>query len=194
MSESRSPLGLPLVPDRSCGSCNVCCVALTIKEPGLHKLPGYPCRHSQPDHRCGIYADRPPTCSNFYCGWRHLKWVRESLKPDRSDVLVLLQIGVQNNQPKLGVVFMLLTRAALRAEGLAESIAAGIAADVPVYIRVPGPPGYTSGEAQVNEVLAEAVKTRNKRLMLTLLRAIRRAGLKGDFAKIVFTEDEAKPG
>ena len=41
----------PLVPGRECGTCNVCCVALTINEPALQKAQGYRCRNAQPDNR-----------------------------------------------------------------------------------------------------------------------------------------------
>src|SRR5580693_3027169 len=80
-----------LVAGRECGPCNACCTALTIDDPDLQKVQGYRCKHSQRDGGCGIYAARPQTCQEFFCGWRRLKWVRETLRPDRSGVLVQLQ-------------------------------------------------------------------------------------------------------
>src|SRR5271165_1629932 len=118
--------GHELVPGRSCGSCDVCCVALTIDEPHLQKLQGHRCPNLQQDHLCRIYDTRPQTCRAFFCGWRRLKWVREPLRPDRSGVLVRLhgELSTSGGTPRLGVMFTLLTDAALRAEGLAESVAA----------------------------------------------------------------------
>ncbi|MGH7041274.1 MAG: hypothetical protein ACREFY_03975, partial [Acetobacteraceae bacterium] len=73
-----------LVPGRTCGSCNVCCIALTIDDPELQKVQGYRCRNARRDNSCAIYATRPQTCRAFHGGWRLLKWVREPLRPDRA--------------------------------------------------------------------------------------------------------------
>jgi hypothetical protein len=171
-----------LVAGRECGSCNVCCVALTIDDPSLQKVQGYRCRHTLPDHRCGIYESRPQTCRSFNCGWRQLKWVQAPLRPDRSGVLVRLHIDATepDERERASVVFMLLTRASLKAEGLAESVAAAVAAGIPTYLNVPGPPGYTSAIARINDVLQDAVLTRNKAEVLNILRRARAAGVGGD--------------
>ncbi len=167
-----------LVPHRSCGSCNVCCVALTINDPALKKVQGYRCPNTLPDKGCAIYEDRPGTCSSFYCGWRMLKWVREPLRPDLSGVLVRMRVSVSPDRKTrtMGVIFTLLNHAALKAEGLAESVAAAVAAGVPVYLGVPGPPGYTSSQAQINDALNHAVATKDK---AAVLRTLRQALAKG---------------
>ena len=169
-----------LVPGRACGSCNACCVALTIDDPELQKLQGHRCRHSERDGGCGIYPARPHTCRTFYCGWRRLKWIRESLRPDQSGVLVLLdsEISKTNTTERLaigGVQFMLLSKAALKAEGLAESVAAAVAARIPVYLCIPGEPGFTFASGQINEDLEEAVRIRDKAAVLRILRERRAA-------------------
>jgi hypothetical protein len=166
---------LELVAGRTCGSCNVCCVALTINDPELQKIQGFRCRNARPDNSCAIYETRPETCRTFYCGWRRLKWIRETLRPDNSGVLVRL-CGVEDPTPRLGVIFTLLNAAALKAEGLAESVAAGVAADVPVYLNIPGPPGQTDAQVQINEVLQDAVLTKDKPAVLLILARIRRMG------------------
>ena len=188
MSETQT-MQPPLVPGRECGSCNVCCVALTINEPQLlQKVQGIRCKHNQADNLCAIYDSRPDTCRTFFCGFRQLRWVRDTLRPDRSGVLVRLQ----NERPdttgrhRIGVIFTLLTQAALKAEGLLESIAAGIAAEVPVYLSLPGPPGYTSSLARINEVLAEAVVTKDKAAMMRILREARAKGRGGKRDPISF--------
>jgi hypothetical protein len=159
-----------LVPGRSCGPCDVCCVALTIEDPELVKLQGHRCPHLSPGPGCGIYQARPLTCRTFFCGWRRLKWVRETLRPDLSGVLVRLEEDPSAGARRLGVVVSLLTEAALAAEGLAETVAAAVAAGVPVHLHVPGPPGHTAGMARVNEALREAVRARDKPAVLRLLR------------------------
>lgn len=176
-----------LLDGRTCGSCNVCCVALTIDEPGLQKVQGVRCPNAQRDNSCAIYEARPQTCRAFFCGWRQLKWVKEALRPDRSGVLVRLHYEVSRAQERgrYGVVFTLLNRGALKAEGLAESVAAAVAADIPTYLHVPGPPGHTSSQARINDVLAEAVQTRNKGAVLNILRQLRVAGRAGEHRPVV---------
>lgn len=167
-----------LVPGRDCGTCNVCCVALTIDEPALQKPQGYRCRNARPDNSCAIYETRPDTCRTFFCGWRQLKWVRETLRPDVSGVLVKMhgERSAKSGTERLGIAVTLLTNASLKAEGLAETVAAAVAADLPVYLHVPGPPGYTAGQARINEVLADAVAARDKAGILRILRQARAKG------------------
>ena len=175
-----------LVPGRTCGSCNVCCIALTIDDPALRKPQGYRCHNAQPDNGCGIYANRPHTCRAFYCGWRLLRWVRDTLRPDQTDVLVqLIQETDGHAVLDFSVAFTLLTVAGLEADGLAESIAASVAANIRTYLVIPGPPGYTSSQAQVNEMLGDAVRARDKAEVLGLLRESYAIGNKGPRAKIV---------
>ena len=176
-----------LVAGRTCGSCNVCCVALTINEPTLQKPQGYRCRNTLSNHGCAIYDARPETCRSFYCGWRRLKWIRETLRPDSSGVLVRLhmEVSAADRTQRLGVIFTLLDNAALKAPGLAESVAAAVFADVPVYLHVPGPPGYTSGQARINDVLFDAVHARDKAAVLRILRQARAKGRAGKHKPIV---------
>ena len=175
-----------VLPGRECGSCNACCIALTIDEPELQKPQGYRCKNAQPDNRCGIYPTRPQTCRSFNCGWRLLKWVREPLRPDRSGVLIRLHGEIaEDGTRQLGIAVILMNRAALKAEGLAETIAAAVNADAPVYLNVPGPPGYTSGQAKLNDALRLAVQTRDKAAVLEILRRARVGGAKGERVPIV---------
>ena len=70
---------------------------------------------------------------------------------------------------------------ALKAEGLAESVAAAVAA---VYLQVPGPPGYTSSQARSNDALRHAVMTKDKPAVLQVLRQARALGEKGERRRI----------
>jgi hypothetical protein len=182
---------LPLVPGRDCGTCSVCCTALTIDDPALQKPQGYRCRNLNSNDRCGIYATRPKTCSDFYCGWRRLKWVRDTLRPDISGVLVGLKY-VDAARQHLGVSFTLLRRSALKAEGLAESVSAAVAADVSVDLIVPGPPGYTSGWARINDALKDAVAMKDKPGVLRVLRQARAMGVNGDHKPIVLKHTKGR--
>lgn len=181
---------LELVAGRECGPCNACCIYLTIDDPELQKPQGFRCRNNQKDGRCGIYDDRPHACQTFFCGWRRLKWMRDTLRPDMSGVLVRLHYEVSriDESKQLGVVFTLLTNAALKAEGLAEAVAAAVAANVPVYLNVPGPPGQTSAQGRINEALAEAVAFKDKAAVLEVLRRARAQGKHGERATITFDE------
>jgi hypothetical protein len=176
-----------LVAGRECGSCNVCCIALTIDDPDLQKPQGYKCHHAQRDNSCAVYPTRPQTCRTFFCGWRQLKWIREPMRPDKSGVLVRMQRSVsrETGEEQLGVVFMLLSKAALKAEGLAESVSAAVAAEVPVWLNIPGKPGFTSSIARINDVLRHAVFTKDKAGVLDVLRRARAQGEKGERQRIV---------
>lgn len=138
---------------------------------------------------------RPTSCRKFYCGWRRLKWIRESLKPDQSGVLVRLHgyISKTDGTKHLGVEFTLLTSAALKAEGLAESVGAAVAAGLPVYLCIPGPPGYTSAQARIDGVLRDAVHAKDKAAVLRILREARAKGRSGEHQRIVLAGRTAGP-
>jgi hypothetical protein len=179
-ADAPPPPDPPPLPTRSCGECTVCCTALTIDDPELTKVQGVPCRHIAAGGGCGIYHTRPRICRTYYCGWRQLKWVRETLRPDRSGVLVQLRGEIDfDGTRRLGVTVTLLRRAALQAEGLAESIAAGVAAGIPVYVSIPGAPGYTAAEARINDALEPAVAARDKPEVLRILREVFAKGSRG---------------
>jgi len=174
-----------LVAGRACGSCNVCCVALTIDEPALRKAQGYRCRNAKPDNSCAIYDRRPETCRSFHCGWRLLRWVRDTLRPDLSDVLVrLCQEPDLQGGMAYSVVFTLLTPAGLQAEGLAESVAAAVAAKIPTFLVVPGRPGFTAAQARINEMLEDVVRARDKAGLLALLREAHALGENGPRVRV----------
>ena len=181
----------PLVPGRACGACSVCCVDLTIEEPSLMKPQGYRCPHLAAEGGCGIYPTRPETCRVYHCGWRRLKWVRESLRPDRAHVLVKLRPVGTGAASVLGVDFVLLSKAALKAEGLAESLAAAVRSGVPVFLTIPGPPGYTSASARVDGELGAAVAAGDKPGLLGILAELHEEGRVGKRAPIRVVKDAA---
>lgn len=180
-----------LVPGRECGNCNACCVELTIQDPELRKAQGIRCHHARPDNRCGIYDTRPGTCRTFNCGWRRFAWVAPGLRPDQSGILISMGVRSKPGGAKEQVVaFTIMGEGGLAAEGLAESVAAAVAAEIPVFLRVPGPPGYTAAEAEVNPILIDPVQRRDKPGVLKALREAWEQGSGGERVP-VFPEDQA---
>ena len=173
--------------DRSCGECTVCCVALTIEDPELRKAQGYRCKHLAREGGCGIYETRPDTCRTFYCGWRRLKWVRAPLRPDLSDVLIQLhwETSQKDGSKRLGVAVTLLHRRGLKAEGLAETLAAAVAAGAPVFLNIPGPPGFTMAQAKINAALEAAVAARDKAGVLRIMTDLYVRGRGGPRKRVV---------
>jgi hypothetical protein len=182
---------LPLVSGRECGECNVCCVDLTIDDPALQKPQGVRCPNAMADNGCAIYDSRPDTCRTFFCGWRMLRWVKPTLRPDTSGVLVtltyhdktsrMLQPGEIDSRALTGVMFCLLREEGLDADGLAESVAAAVASGTIVHFSVPGPPGLPSAIVRIDESLKPAVQNRDKTGLLNALRAAWREGRKEAF-------------
>ena len=74
--------------EKTCGPCQVCCVALKIKAPQLRKEAQIPCLHLVAKG-CGIYESRPPVCRSFLCGWRLMPELDASWRPDLSGVMLL---------------------------------------------------------------------------------------------------------
>lgn len=149
----------------------MCCVVLTIDDPALRKVQGVRCPNARPDNRCGIYDARPQTCRTFLCGWMQHRWVRPALRPDLSGVLIRAQVRDVDGVRRPSVVVSLLREVALETDGLAETIAAPVAAGMPVFLEVVGRPGYTYGIARMDRVLAKAVGARDKPAMMAQLRA-----------------------
>lgn len=79
----------PVLADRTCDDCTVCCAALTIDTPDFKKHAGTPCVHLAP-RGCGIHAVRPGICRTWFCVWRRVASLPEEARPDRSGLLVSL--------------------------------------------------------------------------------------------------------
>ena len=183
----------PLVPGRDCGDCNVCCIALTIDDPALRKVQGVRCPNAQPNKSCIIYAARPGTCRTFYCGWRQLKWLRGSMRPNVSGVLVRLSRMVVAGTPAVSVIVTLLHEAALEADGVAEALATAVTTGHPVFLEVAGLPGYTYGAARIDEVLALPVQMRDKKAVLDVLRQAWAEGSAGPARPVVLDQESGRP-
>ena len=84
--DSALPPALALVPGRECGTCMMCCKVLHVPE--LDKPAGPWCGNALPGRGCAIYAERPGSCVDFWCGWRLDGKLGPEWKPDRARFLL----------------------------------------------------------------------------------------------------------
>jgi hypothetical protein len=143
-----------LVPGRTCGECNACCDVLTIDTPELKKLPGVLCPNCINGKGCSIYETRPPVCQNWYCAWRTTGELGEEWRPDRCGILVTVTHNdIPPDYQQVGLDFELLGGKVRQSlwPPFVEMVAAFIAANVPVFILVPGPPGHVAGKVFLNQ-------------------------------------------
>ena len=66
-----------------CGSCNICCTVLSVKD--MTKA-GEQCINVCKDG-CSIYENRPSACEHFKCAYLTSGW-KESFRPDKSGIMV----------------------------------------------------------------------------------------------------------
>lgn len=76
----------PVLANRECGDCTVCCTVLTVDTPDFKKPAGTPCAHLTP-RGCAIHAVRPPICRTWFCAWRRVAEMPDAARPDRSGLL-----------------------------------------------------------------------------------------------------------
>ena len=82
-----------LAPGKSCGTCTKCCTVMGVPE--LKKKPRLKCAHVIDGTGCSIYAQRPPSCAKFICGWLLDPNMGPDLKPDECHV-VFYQLNAEN--------------------------------------------------------------------------------------------------
>jgi hypothetical protein len=101
---------LYLVPDRHCGSCTSCCKDLTIDSDELKKPPGVVCSHCVEAKGCGIYETRPTVCRSWFCGWRQMRNLDDSWRPDLCEILVTpaAEGHIPAGYPREGLTFELI--------------------------------------------------------------------------------------
>ncbi|MFN3820139.1 YkgJ family cysteine cluster protein [Blastomonas sp.] len=76
----------PVLPERDCGACTVCCTVLTVDTPDLKKPAGTPCAMLTAQG-CSIHAVRPTICRTWFCAWRRVEQMPDDARPDRSGLL-----------------------------------------------------------------------------------------------------------
>ena len=163
-----------LVPSRRCGTCHSCCVDLTIAAPELSKPAGALCPNCLIGLGCKIYAQRPPVCRDWYCGWRGLDWIAEGMRPDLSGVLICptpdVPDGYEGDQ---GLEFALLTDDAIASPGLAEAMAHAIRANIATFLCVMGAAGKRGARMLLNNELTDAARAGNSARLTRELRQLR---------------------
>lgn len=82
--------------DRTCGACNLCCKVMYIEE--LEKPQGEWCAHAKPGRGCTIHGSHPTSCRTFMCQWLLQPTLPESLKPNRSKVVLSTVEGPKGDQ------------------------------------------------------------------------------------------------
>ncbi|HXI99870.1 MAG TPA: hypothetical protein VNH44_01525 [Micropepsaceae bacterium] len=170
MSENQSP-NPDLVPGRDCGTCTICCQALKIDVPELKKLAAVLCLHCSKGAGCRIYETRPPVCRDWYCGWRRLRYLNEDWRPDRCGVLIDIvggeDQGIPPGFPRVGLKFDVVdSPRVLRWEPLLKFIGAEIQRGRPVFLGIPAPVGYERRKVFLNYLMADAVASQDKTLMI----------------------------
>jgi hypothetical protein len=78
-----------VVPNRSCGSCSLCCKVVSIAP--LAKAAGQWCSHARPGRGCGIHSERPFVCRGFYCHWMMTPGLGPEWKPDVAKFLIAVR-------------------------------------------------------------------------------------------------------
>jgi len=81
-----------IAPNRTCGTCTVCCKVLEIKAPTLFKPAGVICTNCT-GTGCRIFGttDRPIQCREFYCLWRQVSTMPDDVRPDRIGVMFTIE-------------------------------------------------------------------------------------------------------
>jgi hypothetical protein len=128
---------------RICGPCTVCCTALKIETPELHKAGGTPCKHLC-SAGCGIYETRPSVCQQFLCGWRLFPELTDNWRPDLSGVLVMRKAPAELppawQSAPYGVEMAIVGgEQAVTRSGFAEYAARLLAKNIPVLLSAASP-------------------------------------------------------
>jgi len=166
-----------LVKGRECGECSVCCVVLNVDTKEFQKFPGIPCAHMCAKG-CGIHETRFPICRTYHCGWRHMEFLGSEWRPDKSGVLIDLQVDdLPPHYPKRPGIRIMLVKPPEQVfnQAFFTFVARLVSAEVPVVLAVPGPPKHFPAGAFLNDILKSAVQKRD----IAAVEAAFRAGLKG---------------
>ena len=179
MDEYRSDDG-ELVPQRECGACTACCKTLKIEAPELKKLADVLCPHCA-NGGCAIYQSRPRVCQAWYCGWRRMRHLDDEWRPDRCGILICLVgagEGIPPEFPQLGLKFDVIESPdVLNWDPLLKYIGFEITRGTPVFLGTPAAIGYERRKVFLNHMMAHAVATRQRELMLEALKRAYAIGL-----------------
>ena len=122
---------------RTCGECTVCCTAMAIDKPEIQKEAGVTCRHCRGG--CTIKDHWPPLCRDYFCGWRRLKIMDESWRPDRSGVLA--EVEQEGSGIRLDLVLVANPLKTLRQPWFVDFVSHCVRNGVQLSLGIPGPRG-----------------------------------------------------
>jgi hypothetical protein len=122
---------------RICGECTVCCTAMAIDKPEIQKEAGVTCRHCRGG--CAIQDHWPPLCRDYFCGWRRLKIMDDSWRPDRSGVLA--EVEQAGADIHLNLVLVANPLKTVRQPWLVDFVSHCVRHGVRLSLGIPGPPG-----------------------------------------------------
>jgi hypothetical protein len=94
-----------VVHGRECGKCSMCCKLMEIKE--LEKPAGAWCSHVRKGNGCAVYAQRPPSCAAFGCGYLHWSLAGDHWLPSKCKMVIVAEddsrmaIHVDPNMPNV---------------------------------------------------------------------------------------------
>lgn len=142
-------------PQKTCGACSVCCKELTFELAGALKPAGVMCAHCRAPNGCGIHETRPQICRGYFCGWHQLPSLGEDWRPEQSDILILFREGPAPDGLMDGIEFELIgARDRIFWLPLVEYIATLIEDKTPVYLSIPGDPGFQSPWVYLSDIAA----------------------------------------
>lgn len=85
---SDNDLEIPLLADRSCDGCTMCCKVLAIDAPELQKPQQTWCANCTIGTGCKIYEERPSPCRSFFCQYRKDPGLSEEWAPKKCKIII----------------------------------------------------------------------------------------------------------
>ncbi|KQT32908.1 hypothetical protein ASG29_09150 [Sphingomonas sp. Leaf412] len=117
----------PVLADRTCGDCTICCTVLKVDSPDFQKPADVACAHLGAGG-CGIHAIRPHICRTWFCAWRRVPALPDAARPDRSGLLVSLNFvrDPRNRFEGVAINVRLLPGSTAIADGTAAAVLDGL--------------------------------------------------------------------
>jgi Fe-S-cluster containining protein len=154
-------LPLPIIAGRDCDGCTACCSFPPIRTIELQKPANTLCHHCIKGQGCGVYDVRPTVCRGFFCGYFFLPELSEEWHPKNSGVV----IRSEHFDEDVITILILELNAFLVSEEFAGMVGAWVQSGIGVEFERVGPPGHLPAKMRVNEILEEAVASRDLREM-----------------------------
>jgi hypothetical protein len=182
------------LPTRACGACTACCENLTVDTADIQIAPGIPCRHCAVHQGCTIHETRPPVCRSYFCGWRLSDQFDDSWRPDRSGVLITpVDQNIPPDYAPEGIELLLIDRGiALARPDFFDLVFRAVAARIPLFLTLRGPPGYASAGVFLNTILEEPVANNNRRAFGGIIDALVKTIAARPFEKVILKHGNNK--